>query len=230
MEPAIPAHFASVCLLSYQRPDHLKRSLHSLLNTDPGFPMELIVNDDGSDPEVKDCLYELLRSGRISYLILNGGKNMGIGKSIQNCFRVASGDYLFKCDADLEYKPEWLKTAVTILDQPEVGCVSLFNYRHYSPHDDRFNVLREYVGFYEVDDIVSSIYGVKRIMFERYGDVLGEDGWHQYIKGQNYKLAISKEDMVTNFGFGLGNSIFVEEKSDGSIGARGFSKYPAIFH
>ncbi len=221
--------FASLCVLSYQRPEFLKRTLESLINTPAGYPYELIVHDDGSDQEVKEYLYELQRSGKISWLIINNGKNMGIGKSIQNCLRMASGDYLFKIDTDLEFEPNWLWEAVKILDNSTmIGCVSLFNYRNYNADDDRFNIIEERDGYNIVDDFVSSIYGFRRDVWKTWGDDLGADGWHQHLKKISYELAITRHDMVHNFGFGADKSIYVVKK-DGGYKARGFSKLPRIF-
>lgn len=222
--------FCSICVLSYQRPDFLKRSLDSLINTPSGFPMEILVNDDGSQSETQNLIYKYLRAGKISYAIFNGGQNMGIGKSIHNCFDISSGNYLFKADADLEYTPGWLKKAVDILQFSNVGCIGLFDYRHYDPKDERFNIIgRAGKSHYFVDDFVSSIYGVRREMYERYGKCLGHDGWHQSIKQKGYSLAIPQQDLITNFGFGANTSIFVTTDADGKLTARGYSEKPKIF-
>ena len=83
--------------------------------------------------------------------------------------------------------------------------------------------------FYIVNDFVSSIYGVKREIYEKYKDKLDTDGWHQYIKSQGYDLAISKKDFVTNFGFGLGKSIYVTEKN-GNITTTNTHNKPLIYN
>ena len=219
--------YASICILAYQRLDFLKRTLQSLLNTPAGYPYELIIHDDGSDQEVKEYLYELQRRGELSWLVINNDKNMGIGRSVQNCFRISSGEYLFKVDADLEFESNWLAEAIKILGKPGIGCVSLFNYRTYAPNDNRFNVLQDKGDHLIVDDLVSSIYGVNRYMWEQYGAQLGTDGWHQHIKSQGYDLAITKQDMVRNFGFGADKSIYVVEK-DGKYQARELSETPRL--
>lgn len=219
---------ASVCVLSYQRLDFLKRMMDSLLNTPSGYSMEIIVHDDGSDQEVKDYLYGLLRGKNISYLILNGGKNRGIGESIRNSFKIASGKYLFKLDTDLEFKPNWLKEAVDILKDTHIGAVSLFDYRHYDQNDERFEVLKETDKYKIVSDFVSSIYGVSRDIYEKFKYTLDTDGWHQYIKQQRYSLAITKEDLVHNFGFGIEKSIYMDKDKDGRIIVRKTHKEPLI--
>ena len=220
--------YASVCVLSYKRIDYLRRMMASLLTTDAGYPMEIIVHDDGSDQRVTNYLYDLLAKKRISYLILNGGKNRGIGEAIRNCFKVASGKYLFKVDTDLTFEDGWLKKGVEILQDKEVGAVSLFNYNHYDPNDDRFKVEKTKETHLVVSDLVSSIYGVREAIYEEYKDKLSTDGWHQYIKEQGHDLAISDVDLVQNFGFGIGKSIYVTEE-DGKPVPTKTHKDPLLF-
>lgn len=219
---------ASICVLSYQRLDFLKRTMKSLLGTPSGYKMEIIVHDDGSDVEVKDYLYGLLKEKKISYLILNGGNNRGIGESIRNSFKISSGKYLFKLDTDLEFEENWLKEAIDILEDTHIGAVSLFDYRHYDPMDDRFEVLKETDKCKIVSDFVSSIYGVTRGVYEKFKHMLDTDGWHQYIKEQRYSLAITKEDKVHNFGFGIENSIYMDKDKNDNIIVRKTYKYPLI--
>jgi len=216
--------FASLCVLSFQRPDFNKRSLSSLRRS-TRFPHELIVNDDGST--IADTPLNLIDNWKahdISHLILNGGKNMGVGKSLRNCIGVSSGDYIFKLDADLEYMPGWLETAIGILENnPDVGCVGLFNYRNYDPNDKRFEIIEEKPDCFIVTDFVNSGYGFKREIFEEFGDELGDDGWQQYVQTKGYKLAIPKTDVTVNFGFGK-NSVYVQ---DGKV--TGKSPTPLLF-
>jgi len=222
-------NYASVAVLSYKRIDYLRRMMASLIHTDAGYPMEIIVHDDGSDRMVTNYLYELLAKKKISYLILNGGKNRGIGEAIRNCFKVASGKYLFKVDTDLTFEDSWLKKGVEILQDKEVGVVSLFNYNHYDPDDDRFKVEKTKENHLVVSDFVSSIYGVRRDVYELYKNKLSTDGWHQFIKEQGYDLAISDKDLVQNFGFGANKSIYLDKNDKGEIITRETHKLPLIF-
>ena len=225
--------FASICILSYQRLDFLKRKLESLFSTNAGAKYELIISDDGSDLEVKQYLEELLNQGKISYLILNGGKNRGIGEAIRRCFKISSGDYLFKLDTDIEFKEGWLKEAINILDSNYIGCVSLLNYNNYDAQDERFKIESEInkkgFKFNTVSDFISCLYGVRRGVYETYKEQLGTDGWHQHIKSQGFKLAISNTDMITNFGFGLETSIYLDTDKDGKIITRKTHDEPLIF-
>lgn len=204
------AKFASLCLLSYKRPERLRECILSLQeNTD--YPYELIVNCDGDDDPLNvDWLTDLHRAGAISKLIITGGQNRGVGRSLANCIGVAEGDYIFKVDTDLTFKPRWLSVAIEILDEyPEVGGVSLFNYQNYDPKDSRFKILEMCPTHHIVNDFVSSIYGFRRSSLTM-GGWDQDDGFHQNLK----RLAITKKDYVVNHGFGVTKSTYVSGTED----------------
>lgn len=197
---------ASLCLLAYKRPQQLIECIQSLHQT-ADYPYELIVNLDGGDEYNIAFLTQELKMGRISKLILSCGNNRGVGRSFQNCLGVAEGDYIFKVDTDLLFKPNWLSTSVGILsNNPDVGAVSLFDYRNYDPNDNRFNIMEEREDCNIVDDFVSSIYGFKHPYTIEDWVEIPDDGFHQ---SQGGKLAITKEDYVINRGFGVGKSVYI---------------------
>lgn len=173
------------------------------------------MNVDGGDSWAIGYLSELLNRGEISKLILISGNNRGVGRSFQNCLGVAEGDYIFKIDTDLVFKPNWLSKALLVLDNnPEVGAVSLFDYNYYDPNDDRFKPetcrLEERPDCYIVKDFVSSIYGFRKE--DAYGwfpHAMPDDGFHTKLQEQKGKLAITKENLVTNNGFGVYKSVYV---------------------
>jgi len=222
---------ASLAILAWKRPEMLWSCLQSIRDT-ADFPYEIIVNLDGGDyTENLTNLLQLFSDARISKLILIGGKNRGMGNALQNCLGVAEGQYIFKIDGDLIFKPGWLSTGVSILDNNEdVGAVSFFNYRHYSPDDSRFNIdLSEHRNdCFIVDDFVSSIFG-----FRNYDNTfprpMANDGFHQDLKKQYGKLAITKEDLVTNQGFGLGKSVYVIPDQNGEPTVETMYGDPLIF-
>ena len=226
-------NYASICILSYERLDFLQKTMESLMSVDSGYPMEIIVHDDGSNVLVKNYLYKLARDKKISFLIQNAGKNLGIGEAVRKCFKVASGKYLFKLDTDLEFKENWLKEAVEILEKPQIGSVSLLDYNNYNREDDRFKTIQVLesngLKYKIVTDFISCLYGVKREVYDLYKDHLDTDGWHQHIKSQGYYLAISNEDKIVNFGFGADTSIYLEKKEDGSVTTRKTYDEPLIF-
>ena len=227
--------FASLCVLAFERPEFLVRSLDTLL-VNTKYPYELIINDDASKGwDVRSLLLERFNEGQISHLILNDGENMGVGRAFRNCVGVSNGDYIFKLDADLEYFHGWLQTAVDIIEKNEdAGCVGLFNYRDYDPDDDRFEVIEERHDCFMVTDFVNSGYGFKREIWDKFGHVLEDDGWQCEVQTRTgidksgnefqYKSLIPKQDVVVNIGFGK-NSVFVNP--DGTV--REKSKLPKLF-
>lgn len=215
---------ASLCVLSYKRPDRLKQCIESLIQN-TSYPYELIINADGNDDsENIDYLVKLHKEGKISKLIISGGGNRGVGKSFANCVGVSDGDYICKIDTDLTFRPNWLETGINILNQGIVGAVSFFNYRHYDPNDERFNVISASDNHCIVDDFVSSIY-----LFKRQDLILSgwdkDDGFHTKLR----PLAITSEDFVSNHGFGVTKSVYVSGTEDHPYKTKTFDK-PLIFN
>lgn len=201
--------YISICVLSYKRPDWLRETIESIRST-VAFPHEIIVNSDGGDDQENvDYLNTKLRKGHISKLILNHGKNRGVGKSLSNCIKIAEGDYIAKVDTDLTFESGWGLESVSLLDKyPDVGAVGLFDYKRYDPNDTRFVVEEEREDCRIVNDLVSSVY-----IFRREDVGLGgwehDDGFHQRLKQYNGLLALTKTDMAQNKGFGIGKSVYV---------------------
>lgn len=204
--------FASLCVLAFKRPEMLQQALDGIIAS-VDYPSEIIVNVDGEEnpytmtSQIGNAYY---RDRKLSKLILNNGLNRGVGRSLQNCLGVAEGEYIFKIDADLIFKAGWLSTAINILKtNSDVATVSLFNYRNYDPNDNRFNILEERENCYIVDDFVSSVFGTKTSTLKKYladHTPLPDDGIHQGLGG---KLAITKDDLVINQGFGLEKSVYL---------------------
>lgn len=216
--------FASLCLLSYKRPERLRECIDSLVKY-TSYPYELIVNAEaGDDVSNIEYLYKLYQTGRISKLVLSNGKNRGVGKSFSNCIGVSDGDYICKIDTDLIFSPGWLERGVKILEKGLVNAVSFFNYRHYDPQDTRFNILSSTDEYSVVDDFVSSIYLFKREMLEL-GGWDQDDGFHTKLR----PLAITDEDFVSNHGFGVTKSVYVSGTEDHPVKTKTFDK-PLIFN
>jgi glycosyltransferase involved in cell wall biosynthesis len=209
--------FASLCILAYKRPEQLQKTLDSLLST-IDYPCEIIVNVDGDeDKTVYGIASKFYSEGKISKLILNNGKNRGVGRSFQNCIGVAEGDYIFKIDADLTFHPKWLSQAVKILDtNSEVGAVGLFDYNKWDQNDSRFKpeenvlqVMKTWEFEYQiVKDFVSSIYGFRKKYLDNWIGDIPDDGFHTHLE----KLAINHS--VDNTAFGVVKSTYVSGTED----------------
>lgn len=194
----------SLCVLSYKRPEMLKQCLQSIIET-RNKPTQIIVNSDGGDWDNTDYLVTACKQKQISNLIINNGDNRGVGRSFQNALSLAEGDIVLKIDSDIIFRPGWQDITQTILSEnPDVGAVSLFDYRYYDPNDTRFKVELERRDCFIVNDFVSSVYAF------RHGDIPklfppADDGNHTKLG----TLAITKHDYVKNQGFGVGKSVYV---------------------
>jgi glycosyltransferase involved in cell wall biosynthesis len=194
----------SLCVLAYKRPDLLAKTLGGIKAT-ADVPYQLIVNLDGGDETNQEYLFSMLKANGISSLILNAGKNRGVGRSFQNCLGLCEGEIIYKIDTDLTFREKWMSTSTNILlRNPEVGSVSLFNYRNYDPVDTRFEILEERSDHLLVNDYVSSIYCFRAKDLPKIMPV-ADDGNHTKLP----KLAITKEDYCQNWGFGVGKSVYV---------------------
>jgi len=228
---------ASVCILSYERPEFLAQAIEHARDQ-AGHPLELIVHEDGSkNPAVYPLLLDLLNNRRISRLILQPpGHNQGVGESIRAAFGVASGEYLCKVDQDLTgFQPGWLAKAIAILDAPavyspisgtaKVGTVGLFEYQDRA--DERFRTIHQHDGWRQVSDFVGSAFVIKRSVYDEVGpitthsDGFGEDKTlKDALVAAGYVLALPNDDLATNVGFGVGENLSTVNEAfedDGSV-------------
>ena len=232
--------YASLILLSYKRPDYLRRTLQTLKANTPR--CEIIVVDDGSRGENWTLIFQALREGKISTAIVNGGKNRGVGEGIRRGFAIAGGDYLVKLDSDLEFRPGWLEAGMHILDtMPDVGVAGWFDYLDYDKtRDAEFGTIETRMTDWRmtvapnapdepiaqidlkvkiVKDFVSSAMMIRRSDYEKFGAIdsgstaFAEDKvYKDKMTAAGMKLAITDPAFVVNFGFGLGKSTVVVEQ------------------
>jgi glycosyltransferase involved in cell wall biosynthesis len=195
--------FSSLCILAYKRPQELKVCLESLLQTIDS-PCEIIINFDGVESMV-DIMHTF--PTKFSKLIVNRGKNRGVGRSFQNCLGLAEGEFIAKLDADLTFTSGWLSKAVKVLENnPDIGCLGLFDYSNWDPNDERFkpknNVIEKREDCVIVKDFVSSAY-IFRAKDKSLIEPVQDDGNH----GKLGKLALI--NVVDSKTFGVGKSVYV---------------------
>lgn len=105
------------------RSEMLKVTMDSLeKNTD--YPTEIIVIDNGGNPDDSNYLLDLTRKGVINTYVRNKN-NMYFGWAWNQGGRLASGDYLcFTCN-DIEFLPNWLSTTIKpLIDHPDQKLVA----------------------------------------------------------------------------------------------------------
>ena len=210
--------FASLCVLSFNRKKYLERSLETLwANTK--YPYELIVLDDGSSERaVQEYIFQLARAKKVSTILMNTDHNMGIGIAVNRGFQIARGDYLFKLDADLDYKPGWLEHCVQLLEKhPLIGCMGLFKYWH-RPCNFPDELIQTHEDYHEVIDFVGSAIGMRREVYDEFGlwyelqHSFGEDKQFKVAVGDGgFQMALPLEDVAVNFGFGEQHSSLIKE-------------------
>ena len=87
----------------------LRTAVERVLAVDYPCDMELVAVDDGS----VDGSAELLESIDDPRLVVHRhARNQGKGAAIRTASRVATGDYMIICDADLEYRPDEIPSLV----------------------------------------------------------------------------------------------------------------------
>lgn len=218
--------FASVCVLSYERPELLKECIGSMLaHADADF--ELIVHDDGSvNQELREWLLGLSADGVISTLIMNSpGWNEGQGVAMNRMAAVAKGDPIIKCDQDLIFQPGWLRKVnevlrenmlSTIPAEPVIGALGIFKYEH-DPVDFRKMFRHDWMHYDEVEDFVGSFLAMPRAAWalfgpwDEYSTAFAEDALYKaaVTREEGWCCALTKEDLAVNQGFGIGPSTVV---------------------
>ena len=203
-------------------------------------PYELIIVDDGSEQDVIDYIMELKKNGHVSNVILNCGKNMGVGESVRRGFDIAKGNYLVKSDQDLVYKPDWDKKCVRILSEntDKVEMVGCFKYQggHPEADFDKSNPVNKGY-YYIVDDFVSSMFMIRGYFYGFFGKFpIGSTAFAEDVKYKNdmkakgFKLALTKRDCAINQGFGLGKStLFTPTSTENDIKTVKIHNKPKIF-
>ena len=103
-------------------------SLESLIAHTPQ-PVDVLVFDNGSCPELVSYLCHLRDKGLINYLILSSN-NIGKISALQVIFRAAPGEIVAYTDDDVFFLPGWLDAHLKIMDTyPRVGLVTGFYIR-----------------------------------------------------------------------------------------------------
>lgn len=204
---------ASVCLLSYDRLDYLKDTILELKKA--GCDYELIINDDGSkDKANQNFILDQLNLGQVSTAIFNPTEyNEGVGRSINKCFKIATGDILIKVDSDIKFEQDWLVKCLSIFQENErLGLLGFCHY-HHDPVDCRKTLINERNDHTIHTHILGSVFAVRKEVYEQFGissysDAFAED-WElmKKIEANPYWYnALPIEPLAHNYGMGFGKS------------------------
>jgi glycosyltransferase involved in cell wall biosynthesis len=111
----------SIIITCYNLENYIATAVHSLLNQQCNFEFEIILIDDASSDGSKQVIQNI-KDERVHFISLD--KNVGAPRAINICYSKVKGEYVCRFDGDDRWHPDYLKKAVTILEQyPEVELV-----------------------------------------------------------------------------------------------------------
>ncbi len=195
--------FASLCVLSYERPEFLHRSLDSL-RENTHTPYELIIHDDGSVDDTVGWVLDYHRGIGATTIQNRRGHNEGQGTSLNRMFSIAKGDPIIKLDADLKYYKGWLNEVNRLMNEnPKIGLLGLMHYYHEPVHSHN-TVFVRHLDWSEHTHILGSAFAVRREVWEyfrpfpEHSDGFGEDRWLQdeVHKSVGWAVALPKENLT----------------------------------
>lgn len=113
------------CMISYHRPEILKRALASYLET-VSVPFSLIVVDNGSEPVLTDWLI-----GEFEHDALLLGRNRYPGFACNRGWEFAppDADFLHRADNDFIYREGWCDEVEERFQDPQLGQLGLLTER-----------------------------------------------------------------------------------------------------
>lgn len=180
-------------------------SLKSLKeNTD--YPVEVIVVDNGGNPDDTEYLTELARRGDITILIRNHN-NMSFAFAWNQGVRLATGDYLaFSCN-DIYYGPGWLSKCVQMLEEnPDRKLIAS---PYLTPDKLTSRWMRGELGGNRLNTLAGSNCMVMR--HESFLDIgefphhrVGGSTWHRVMHTKGYLVILPPEDMASHLRFRKG--------------------------
>lgn len=201
----------------------MQQTVQSLIeNSD--YPMELIVLDNGGNPDDSEYLLNLCRQKKITTYI-RFADNMSFGYAWNTGVRVATGDYIsFVCN-DLYFKKGWLAKMIELLEK--YSDRKLIAAPFITPDKDRSNFNKEILSD---GSRINSLAGsncmvMRRGTFQDVGEFphhrIGGSAWHRAMHLRGYLVVVPKEDYAQHLGYRKGvawkRPIKVEKTlSDGS--------------
>ena len=182
---------------SKTRSEMLRTTLDSL-SQNTNYPSEIIVVDNGGNPDDSDYLVDMTRKGIINTYIRNKN-NMYFGWAWNQAARLATGDYLcFTCN-DLFFKENWLKTTIEpLLKYPEKKLIAT---PIITPDKDMPKYMRGTLDEYRLNSMAGSNC---MLMTRETHAVMGELStyrtasylWYDKIKGLGYSMIAPPVNMA----------------------------------
>ena len=110
----------SVCIPTYNQSAYIKSAVYSAFHQTLK-PDEIIVLDDCSTDDTFDII-KALESEIPILKVQRQSKNMGISRNVNDCLRMASGDFVVRLDSDDQLLPAYIqKLASMMIKYPKAG-------------------------------------------------------------------------------------------------------------
>jgi len=112
--------FVSIILTCYNFENYIYSSIHSILNQNIDFDLELIIVDDASRDQSPAIIKKLEKDLRVKIIL--EPINQGAAKSVNKAFELASGKYICRFDGDDLWDPNFLTEMTSLLENhPSAG-------------------------------------------------------------------------------------------------------------
>ena len=185
----------------YTRSKLMRHTMRTLLeNTE--YPYELIVVDNGGNPDDTDYLLWLTRQKKITTLIRNAD-NMLFGYGRNQAIPMATGDYICIMDNDLRFDKGWLRTCVGLLEKHSDRKLIASPYLSPEKDNPKYNLpspkeyrLNSACGS---NCMVMTPETLKDVGMFRYEGVAGTY-WHRALSKKRYSIILPKKDMIFHTG------------------------------
>ena len=185
----------------YTRSKLMRHTMRTLLeNTE--YPYELIVVDNGGNPDDTDYLLGLTRQKKITTLIRNAD-NMLFGYGRNQAIPMATGDYICIMDNDLRFDKGWLRTCVGLLEKHSDRKLIASPYLSPEKDNPKYNLpspkeyrLNSACGS---NCMVMTPETLKDVGMFRYEGVAGTY-WHRELSKKGYSIILPPEDMIFHTG------------------------------
>ena len=186
----------------HDRSELMKKSLASLItNTD--YPSEIIVIDNGGNPDDSDYLLDLARRGLINTYVKNK-ENMYFGWAWNQGVRLATGDHVCLTCNDIEYGPNWLsQTIKPLLDHPEKKLIAA---PIVTGDKDKARYYREPIDGYRTNTLAgSNCMIMTKETFYTIGEMtyhsIAGTVWHRRMHSMGYLIVIPPQNVVKHLAY-----------------------------
>ena len=126
----------SVCIPTYNRPDHFEEALQSVSNQDPA-PYEILVGDDSTDRRTERLVQGYVEEG-VSICHLWNEPSLGLAKNVDKLFEKADGDYIILLHDD-DRLVEGALSKMWECFKGHTGIVASFGKQHVISADGQIN-------------------------------------------------------------------------------------------